>query len=166
MLRFLLVMLLMFLSLSPVGAMSNLPATSSGQGSAKPALDVTLPRSDGTSASLMSARQGGKAILIFWATWCPHCREELERINQLLPQMEEKGIKIILVNVGESREEINAYFERRQINLISFMDEENVLQEPYDLVGIPTVVFVSAEGNILSSSHEIPSDFDAIFTGV
>src|ERR1700733_4466911 len=66
----------------------------------KPAPDVVLPKSDGASASVIGSRQGKKAILIFWATWCPHCYEELGNINDHLASVEQKGINIILVDVG------------------------------------------------------------------
>ncbi len=132
----------------------------------KQAPDLSLPSSDGTVGSIMSARQGGKAMLIFWATWCPHCREELESVQQQLAAFNEAGIKVILVNSGESREEVIAYLNNRQINLPSFIDEENALQEPYQLVGIPTVVLIAEDGTILTVSYGIPADYQSIFIGV
>ena len=51
----------------------------------------------------LASRQDKKAILIFWATWCPHCYEDIGAINDSFASIENKGIKIILVDVGESR---------------------------------------------------------------
>ncbi len=89
----------------------------------KAAPDVVLVRTDGTSANVLGSRQGQKAILVFWATWCPHCYEELGVINENFASIEQKGIKIILVDIGETKEDVQDYFFRRQMKLKSFIDD-------------------------------------------
>ena len=106
------------------------------------------------------ARQGKKAILVFWATWCPHCYEELGTINDNFASIEQKGIKIILVDVGETKEDVKEYFYQRQMKLISFLDEDSVLQGPYHLIGVPTLIFIDEKGIIRSVTHEFPSDYE------
>lgn len=149
-------------------AMGQVPSSTSIEASliGQPAPDINLPISDGTTGSVIAARQGGRAILVFWATWCPHCREELENIRQRQAEIEQEGIKIILVNVGESREEINAYLSHQEINLTSFIDEENALQEPYQLRGVPTVVLIDEKGVVLDIGYSVPANYLSIFTGV
>jgi peroxiredoxin len=127
--------------------------------------DVVLPNSDGTSASIINAREGKKAILVFWATWCPHCYVELGKINAVLLSVQEKGIKIILVDVGESKEDVKEYLMRRQMNLSCFIDEDNVLHDPYHLIGVPTMVFIDKQGTIRHVTHQFPSDYENYFSG-
>ncbi len=156
--------LVVFLTVSMnVFAMGKAPELGGNDLIGKAAPDLSLPISDGSAGSIMSARQGGKAILIFWATWCPHCREELENVGQRLVDFKEAGVKVILVNSGESREEVVAYLNSRQINLPSFIDEENALQEPYQLIGIPTAVFIAENGNVLKVGYGVPADYQSIF---
>ena len=47
----------------------------------KKAPDFTLERLSGKSASLSEVIKDKKAILFFFATWCPHCREQLKQIS-------------------------------------------------------------------------------------
>lgn len=129
----------------------------------KPAPDVVLSKTDGTSSSIMSSRQGEKAILIFWATWCPHCYEELGAVNENIASVGKKGIKIILVDLGETRENIKNYFNQRQMPLVSFVDVDSYLQEPYHIVGIPTVIFIDEKGIIRNVTHAFPSDYEKYF---
>jgi len=129
----------------------------------KAALDAVLSKSDGTSASIMASRQGQKAILIFWATWCPHCYEELGTLNDQFASIEQKGIKILLVDVGETKEDVKKYFNGRQMKLVSFVDEDSTLQGPYRLVGVPTLIFIDEKGIIRSVAHEFPSDYEKYF---
>jgi len=130
----------------------------------KPAPDVVLTKSDGTSASVIASRQGKKAILVFWATWCPHCYEELGFINDNLSSIEQKGTKIILMDVGESKDDVKNYFLRRQMKLISFVDENSFLQETYHLMGVPTLIFIDEKGIIRNVTHAFPSDYENYFS--
>jgi peroxiredoxin len=131
----------------------------------KTAPDVVLTRSDGTSSSVVASRQGKKAILIFWATWCPHCYEDLGGINADLASIEHKNIKIILVDIGETREQVRSYFDRRQMKLISFVDENSFLQETYHLIGVPTLIFIDEKGIVRTVTHQFPSDYENYFSG-
>lgn len=130
----------------------------------KAAFDVVLPKTDGTPASIINARQGKKAILVFWATWCPHCYEELGKINDASAVVQKQGIRIILVDVGESKEAVQEYLMRRQINLSCFIDEENVSQDPYHLLGVPTLFFIDEKGIIRYVTHQFPSDYENYFS--
>jgi thiol-disulfide isomerase/thioredoxin len=126
--------------------------------------DAVLTKTDGTSASVIGPRQGGKAILVFWATWCPHCYENLGIINDSLASAEKKGIRIILVDLGETKEDVKNYFNRRQMKLISFIDGDGVLQEPYHLIGIPTLIFIDEKGIVRSVAHAFPLDYENYFS--
>jgi peroxiredoxin len=130
----------------------------------KTAPDAVLTKTDGTSASIISEQQGKKAILIFWATWCPHCYEDLGALYDNVASIERKGIKIILVDVGEPKQGVKDYLGRRQMKLVSFIDEDSVLQGPYHLFGVPTVIFIDEKGIIRSVTHQFPSDYENYFS--
>ena len=129
----------------------------------KAAPDAVLTDTQGKSASVMGTRQGKKAIVVFWATWCPHCYEDLGIINDNLTSIEQKGIKLILVDVGETQEDVKNYFNKRQMKLISFVDEDSTLQEPYHLIGVPTLIFIDEKGIIRNVTHAFPSDYESHF---
>ena len=45
--------------------------------------DFTIPDTDGNSIHLYEI-QSEKILLIFWASWCPHCEEELESLKSMV----------------------------------------------------------------------------------
>jgi thiol-disulfide isomerase/thioredoxin len=159
------IFLVLFLFFSPLAwAMGNLSTQAVENplvGKAAP--DAVLTKTDGTTASVIGSRQGKKAIVVFWATWCPDCYEELGTINGSFASVEQKGIKIILVDVGETNQVVKNYFNRRQMQLVSFVDEDSFLQETYRLVGIPTLIFIDEKGIIRSVTHVFPSDYENYF---
>jgi len=140
---------------------SNKAVESSLIGKAAP--DIVLMKSDGSTSSVIGARQGGKAIIVFWATWCPNCYEEMGTLYPNWKTIEQKGIKIILVDVGEGKDDVQKYFKQRQMNLISFLDIDTSMQGPYHLVGIPTLIFIDDKGIVRSVTHEFPEDYTNYF---
>lgn len=160
-LTFLLLFLFVPASSWAMGHFSEYSTDSPLIGQAAP--DAVLTTTEGESASIIGSRQGRKAILFFWATWCPHCYEELGTINDNIPSIERKGIKVILIDLGEPKEQVEEYFLRRQMKLVSFLDEDNTLQELYHLIGVPTLVFIDGKGIIRSVTHAFPSDYENYF---
>ncbi len=121
----------------------------------KAAYDVTLPTVSGEKKSLSQAREGKKAILLFWATWCPHCHDEILAINKNLDALTAQGTKVILISLGEPRADVADYLKKNNITLDSFLDEDAVLQDPYGLIGVPTLIEVDEGGIIRKVSHSL-----------
>jgi len=150
--------LILMLAVSPALAMSNRPNTQVIV-TGRPAPEFTLETVSGKSLTLTQARQGKKTVLFFWATWCPHCHEELERVRQDLAQIQSKGVTVLLVNVGETKEDAAAFLKHQQIPLDSFVDEDNTVSGQYGVVGIPSLFFIDEKGVIHRVEHEFPSDY-------
>ena len=145
-------------------AMENLPSGKIKEGLiGQAAVEFNLPMALGGEKSLTRAREGKKAVVLFWATWCPHCREEIARVNENAEAIGQKGIKILLVDLGETPGEVAAYLQHNKINLDSFVDADNSLQEPYQLVGVPTLVFIDEDGLIRGMTHGFPSNYEELF---
>ena len=130
----------------------------------KAAPDAVLVNTDGTSTSVIAAGHGKRSVLIFWATWCPHCYDELGGIYESKGVFEKKGVKITLVDVGETKEDVTSYFKQRQMKWSSFVDSDSILQGPYRLRGVPTLIFIDDKGIIRSVKHSFPSHFEKAFS--
>jgi thiol-disulfide isomerase/thioredoxin len=158
-------LIIIFLSISmPAWPMGQVPSeTVHSSLIGKPAPDAVLVKSDGTSGKVVDSRRGQKAILVFWATWCPHCYEDLGTINATIGPAARDGIKIILVDVGETPEAVKNYFKQRQMGMVSFVDVDSSLQGPYRLIGVPTLVFIDEKGIVRNITHQFPSDYKDLF---
>ena len=62
--------------------------------------DFTVEMLDGSSVTL-SALQGKPTLLIFWATWCPPCREELAHLQEGVIDLYGDKINVLPVSRGE-----------------------------------------------------------------
>ncbi len=124
--------------------------------------DFTLKTFNGEKTNMTKFRDNKSAIFFFWATWCPHCREALKGLNQKRSDMENKGIKLMLVDVGEGEKEVRRYVERNKIGATIFLDQESSLADPYGIIGVPTFVFVDSKGVVRAVDHMLPDNYEEI----
>ena len=114
---------------------------------------------------LSDARGDKKAVLFFWATWCPHCHEQLIRLNNSIESLKRRGFVVILVDLGESPNDVKAFLKFNTIFLDSFVDPDSSLQDIYQVVGVPTIYYLDENGVIVSEQHEFEGNIDALFGG-
>ena len=129
----------------------------------KPVADFTLPTVGGTAMNFAQFRGNNKAIIFFWATWCPHCRRELGVLNQKKEELAQKGIKIALVDIGEDAAAVKQYLQKNKVDMTVFLDKETSVAESYNLVGVPTFLFVDTQGIVRGLEYSLPDDYEAIF---
>ncbi len=150
-------------------AVSNLYAQASfleflkSQNTGKPAADFTLKNLKGEDVNMTAYRDGKRAIIFFWATWCPHCREALEHLNKNFAEIEKKNIKVILVDVGEGAADVSEHFKRHNITMDVLLDTNNSLAEAYSIVGVPTFYFIDEKGIAQAVKHSLPKDYEILF---
>jgi peroxiredoxin len=121
--------------------------------------DFTLSTLTKDNITMSVYRGGEPAILFFWATWCPHCRSALEELNAKASQIQQQGIKIILVDVGEPKDQVRSYMVERKLTLDVFLDEDSSVSSRYSLVGVPTFFLINKEGVVKSVKHELSGDY-------
>ena len=130
----------------------------------KSAPDFTLDTLTQKNVNMTKYRDGKRAIIFFWATWCPHCREQLKELNEMRDAIKAKGIKIILVDLGEEILEVQKYAERYKVDLDIFLDKDSALGESYRIIGVPTFYFVDEKGLVKQVTHGLSEDIEQFFT--
>ncbi len=113
---------------------------------------LDLEGSPVTSGELLA---GSKITMInIWATWCIHCKEEMEKLEALNKEWADKGCRIIgICDDAEGDEMIAEAKKILEEHGVTFpnvrMTEE--MSEQLPTTGLPTSYFVDSEGNILCS---------------
>lgn len=128
--------------------------------------DFILETLSGGKKSLHRFRDDRPALIFFWTTWCPLCRRQLRTLEGQRETMEEKGIKIILVDVGESPQEVRAYFDTHGISFDTFFDQDSLLAGHYKINGVPALFFVNTEGIIVDVKYSLPGNYEEVLLGL
>lgn len=95
-------------------------------------------------------RETVKGIIVsFFATWCVPCRSELPLINALTENLNRRGIKVVLVDVKEDFETVNALLTELKVDKpIVLSDRNGTTSEKYQIRFLPTTFFIDADGKI------------------
>jgi thiol-disulfide isomerase/thioredoxin len=93
----------------------------------------------------------GKAVVItFWATWCPYCLKELPILNGVQAAAGKDKLQVIAVNT-ESRDVFRKVSRAlRSLDLQLAYDPDKKGQESYGVRGIPHMVIIGRDGNIVA----------------
>ena len=162
-LRVLLIFGLLFVAFHPSQAMGQF-YFQENEGIGKPVKNFTLPVVDGTAMSFAQFRGEDKAIVFFWATWCPHCRRELGNLVLKKEEFARQGIKIALVDVGEDEAVVKQYLQKNKVDMTVFLDEDSSVAQNYNLDGVPTFHLIDKEGIVRDVQYSLPPNYDEILS--
>jgi thiol-disulfide isomerase/thioredoxin len=92
----------------------------------------------------------GQVVLVdFWASWCPPCREQLQRLAALEKQV--PGVVVLAVNVDSRRDKVEAYAKRFALPRRVVLDPQGTIAARYAVQGMPWTVIVDPRGNVASA---------------
>ncbi len=114
--------------------------------SAYPAEDWTLNNLAGEAVTL-SDFQGRPTLLVFWATWCPYCKQLLPGIAELHKKYESQGLNILAVNIYEDWKP-DVYWRNHEYTFDTVL-EGDAVAKLYGVKGTPSLVFIAPSGKVL-----------------
>jgi cytochrome c biogenesis protein CcmG, thiol:disulfide interchange protein DsbE len=82
-----------------------------------PARDFTIQDSD--RSVTLSQLRGKIVVLNFWATWCPPCIEEMPSLVQMQKKMQDKGVTVLAVSVGDDPDDYHKFLKDHSIDLLT-----------------------------------------------
>jgi len=107
--------------------------------------DFALQDTEGKTHRLSDYR--GKPVIInFWTTWCPPCREELPSMNRAWHQLEQEGIVMLAINMGEDEDTIFIFSADYPTDFPILMDEAGEVIAQWPVKGLPTTYVVAPDG--------------------
>ncbi len=103
---------------------------------------------------------GGDApatMLVFFATWCPHCQDEAPVISELESQYD--GLRVVMVGIDgqDNPEKVREFVDRYDIESPAVYDPS--LGQLYSVSGYPTTYVLDGSGKVVgATSGEAPRE--------
>ncbi|MCY7345272.1 MAG: peptide-methionine (R)-S-oxide reductase MsrB [Pyrinomonadaceae bacterium] len=142
----------------PIAIKNNLPMPVREAVVGSPAPEFELAKPDGTKVSLKDLA-GKPAVLIFWTAWCPSCKAEAPRVNQLAAEYKDRGVRVLGINIGEGLARVKEGIKDFDIKYEVVRDADAQVAEIYKVVGTPTVVFLDNKGIVRYFGNKLPADY-------
>jgi peroxiredoxin len=112
----------------------------------------TYQLSDLNGAPIRMADLRGKAVWVnFWTTWCPPCQSEVPILRDLSARYKDRGLVLVAISVQEtSPADVAAYAAKYQLPYTIGFDGSGKIFHAYKAYGLPTQIFIDANGVIAS----------------
>jgi peroxiredoxin len=105
--------------------------------------DFSTSGTHGETISL-SQYKGKIVVLYFWTNSC--CGDRLKLVEPVYTRNREKGLEVLAIDVGDSREAIAAYGRDNGLTFPLLIDEQTKIFREYRLVGFPSIFLIDSHG--------------------
>jgi peroxiredoxin len=101
----------------------------------------------------------GKVVLIdFWATWCPHCVEELPEVKQIYEKFHDQGFDVVGISLDEDKKALADFLDKKQLPWVTLFSDDPAKQgwegaamsKAFAVEELPTMILIDRSGKIVS----------------
>jgi cytochrome c-type biogenesis protein len=120
--------------------------------------DFSLPDLRGTVHTFRDYR-GSVLVLNLWATWCPPCKGEMPKLNELFEKYENLGVQVVGIALDkDSLDLVSPFVSENGIKYTVLLGDQQVLNRLKNFKGMPTTVVFDQKGEI---RKKFDGSFDA-----
>lgn len=135
-------------------------ATGTEIGNAAP--DFSLTDINGKTYNLKDAKGKKTILIVFWATWCPYCVNEIPDLIKIQDKYDTKDLEVWALNIKESKEKVVSFAKKRSINYTVLLDSSGLVANVYKISGIPANIVIDKKG-IIRSAGQLPDNYEEFF---
>lgn len=115
--------------------------------------DFTVWDQEGNQTSLKEILEGKPAVINFWTSKCPPCREEMPDFEELYQELKDQ-VQFIMVDgigcMGETEESGRAYVEEQGFTFPVYYDKEMDAVITYGIQAFPTTYILNSNGELVT----------------
>lgn len=96
----------------------------------------------------LNGRKGKPVLLMFWASWCPACKEDIVLLEKFLKGKKDRFEILTLAIDGEKEKRIKGVVKIHKITLPVLLDEKEKIARAYGVKMVPMIFLINQEGFI------------------
>lgn len=109
---------------------------------------------NGTTSKLSDYVKPGEYTLVdFWASWCGPCKRAIAGLKESYADLTAKGLNIVGVGVWEEPDQTEAWLAENPLPWPLILNAQSIPTDLYSIKGIPTLVLIGPDGNIVIRSY-------------
>ena len=109
--------------------------------------DFSFTAFDGTHVSLQSLH-GKVALLDFWATWCPPCRESVPALLTLHKRFANQPVEFIGISADGNEQAWRKFVADHHMDWPDYLDSSGEVQQDFSVDSYPTYIVIDRAGLI------------------
>lgn len=92
--------------------------------------------------------KGSVVYVDFWASWCAPCLRSFPWMNELQARYEDKGLKVIAINLDAHSADAKSFLEATRPNFVIAYDPEGQTAVDYRVRGMPSSYLIARDGTL------------------
>ena len=100
-----------------------------------------------------SSLAGGYTLLQFWATWCPHCRDDQAALDEIDRRYSSWGLVVVAINEGEPAADVDSYLREHPRRVSIALEEDAQIAGRFAKHGFPYYVLIDKNGDIVATQN-------------
>ncbi len=92
-------------------------------------------------------------LVLFWASWCPHCSSLLSAVKGIYDEYRDKGLEVLAISIDKERSEWQNAISKRQYRWINFSELngwDGKSAKEYGVWSTPRMYLLDREKRIIS----------------
>jgi thiol-disulfide isomerase/thioredoxin len=144
-----------FSLLTGLGLSAALGCSSASPPLSQAALPAPLPATTvmtlaGEPTSVAHVAEGRVALVSLWATWCEACVKEMDSLNRLDAKATAEGSAVVIgIDIGEEREKVAAFAQRRGLRYVQLVDEGFAFADALGQRRLPATLVIDRRGEVV-----------------
>ncbi len=118
---------------------------------AQPAPDFRFTDSVTGKTMMLSDLRGQVVYLDFWASWCAPCRQSFPFMNELHERYNDRGLRILAVNVDDDRSDAERFLESTPADFRIVYDNNAIIPPLYSVRAMPTAYYIDHKGQVVDT---------------
>jgi peroxiredoxin len=126
--------------------------------------DFVLKDLNGRKFSLKEMRGQRVVHVVFWATWCVPCLQEIPHLKDTYAKYKDRGFQVlgIVVEMNQTPDVVRAVAHDLKLTYPVLWDEGGAIQDRYRVSYIPQNFLVDREGIIRYEGTSLPTNYDTL----
>ncbi len=87
-------------------------------------------------------------LVNFWASWCPHCIEEIPSMKALAEAYPATQLQVLSINFKEARDQVAAFIKPFGVSFPVLIDRQGDVAAQWGVFAFPSSFLVDAQGRI------------------
>lgn len=139
-----------------LGLLAAGPAQAAGP---QPAPDFVLPALNGQNYRL-SEHRGEVVALVFWASWCGGCREQLRLLGDLEALYRDWGLRVMAVSLDDRRRDAASVVTALGVAYPVMLDGDKAVSRIWDPPRLPATYLLDRSGVVryMQAAGEAPPE--------
>ncbi len=95
-----------------------------------------------------------KALIYFWAEWCPDCKQKLKTT---LKNLHQKNVPIFSINKDKKFKKAQRFIKKYKIELPIYVDKSNVIGKALKAFSVPHWAVIESKNGLVAKVLQVGS---------